>query len=242
MKTFKTHVNEELTFEFHDELNSKFWKNEEMIDKIRKQLLLIADKWSKFADIPKSAIKDVVLVGGNANFNYTKFSDLDVHLVVDYSKVVECEEDFVAEYLRDKKSIWEFTHDITVFGVPVEVFAEPVGRPMKKSQGVFSLIQNKWLQKPKKEKINIKNDDFIQSKVDHDIHMINYALKHHADDEATIKKLKKRLQVERGVGIRRAGEYSVENLVFKELRNRGYIDKMKTHIAKIQDRNLSMEK
>ena len=72
--------------------------------------------------------------------------------------------------------------------------------------------------------------------------MINYALKHHADDEGTLKKLKKRLQVERGVGIRRAGEYSVENLVFKELRNRGYIDKMKKHIVQIQDRKLSLKK
>jgi len=242
MRSFSRFVSEELSFEFHDELNSKFWKNEEMIGKVREQLLLISDKWAKFADIPRGAIKDIVLVGGNANYNYTKFSDLDVHLVVDYSKVVECEEEFVGEYLRDKKSIWEFTHDITIYGVPVEVFAEPMGRPMKKSQGVFSLRQNKWLQKPKKEKIDPKNDDFVQSKVDHDIHMINYALKHHADDEGTLKKLKKRLQVERGVGIRRAGEYSVENLVFKELRNRGYIDKMKKHIVQIQDRKLSLKK
>ena len=94
MRSFSNFVSEELSFEFHDELNPKFWKGEEIVEKVRKQLLLISEKWAKFADIPRSAIKDVVLVGGNANYNYTKFSDLDVHLVVDYSKIVDCEEEY----------------------------------------------------------------------------------------------------------------------------------------------------
>lgn len=241
MKSFKQFIPEKLSFEFHDELNSKFWKNEALNDKVRVQLLTIANKWAKYADIPRSAIQDIVLTGGNANYNYTSQSDLDVHLVVDYSKVIDCDEDFVAEYLRDKKTLWELSHDIKIFGVSVETFAEPVGRPMKKSQGVYSLKYKKWLQKPKKEKIDIKKDHFVQSKVNHMIHTINYALKHHVDDENALKKIKKNLQVQRGEGIRRAGEYSVENLIFKELRNRGYIDKIKDHVLKIQDKSLSME-
>ena len=242
MKKFGTFMSEELSFELHDELNSKFWQKMHLKDKVRDQLMLIAQKWAKFAKIPASAIEDVVLTGGNANYNYTRFSDLDVHLIVDYSKIVDCEEDFVGAYLRDKKTIWELTHDIKIYGVPVELYGEPKGLPMKKSQGVYSLMRSKWLQKPKKEKVDIKNDDFIESKVNHYIHMIDYALKHHSDDEDTLKKIKKRLQIDRGVGIRRAGEYSVENLVFKELRNRGYMDKIKDHVAKIQDRNLSLRK
>ena len=124
-------------------------------DKVRDQLMLIAQKWAKFAKIPASAIEDVVLTGGNANYNYTRFSDLDVHLIVDYSKIVDCEEDFVGAYLRDKKTIWELTHDIKIYGVPVELYGEPKGLPMKKSQGVYSLMRSKWLQKPKKEKVDI---------------------------------------------------------------------------------------
>ena len=242
MKKFGAFMSEELSFEFHDELNPKFWQKMHLKDKVREQLLLIARKWAKFAKIPNNAIEDIILTGGNANYNYTRFSDLDVHLIVDYDKIVECEDDFVGAYLRDKKTIWELTHDIKIYGVPVELYGEPTGGTLKKSQGVYSLMKAKWLQKPKQEKIDIKNDDFIESKVDHYVHMINYALQYHADDEDTLKKIKKRLQASRGVGIRRAGEYSVENLVFKELRNRGYLDKIKDHILKIQNKRLSLDK
>ena len=103
-----------LTLEYHEELNSKFWDGTNLKPEVRKHLLMIANKWAIFAKIPKSGIKDIILTGGNANFNYTKFSDLDVHLIVDFNTVSECDKDFVGEFLVDKKTVWELTHDIKI--------------------------------------------------------------------------------------------------------------------------------
>ena len=72
--------------------------------------------------------------------------------------------------------------------------------------------------------------------------MINYALKHHTDDLATLKKMKDRIKGMRDSAIQKAGEFSVENLVFKELRNRGILDKMTDHIRNLQDKKLSLKK
>ena len=233
---------QQLSFEFHDELNSKFWRNEKMIPVVRKHLLMIAQKWAKFSKIPPKAIKDIVLTGGNANYNYTVHSDLDLHLILDFAEIQDCkdgDEKFIMEYLKEKKTVWELSHDIKIYGVPVELYGEPEGQPKKKYQGVFSVQDDKWLQKPVKKKID-NNDPLLISKVEHYQHMINHALKHHATDAGFLKKIKKKLQIMRGAGIKKAGEYSVENLVFKELRNRGVFDKLKKHITDIQDRNLSL--
>jgi|TARA_Y100001938_G_C8034036_1_gene402288 predicted nucleotidyltransferase len=243
MNNFKKYLKEkiELTLQHHDKLNSKFWDEDKLKPDVRKHLLMIANKWAIFSKIPKKGIKEIILTGGNANYNYTKFSDLDVHLIVDFSTVSDCEKDFVGEFLVDKKTVWELTHDITIFGTPVEVFAHE-DRPHKKSQGVYSLTKDKWLQEPKKEEIKYEEDDLLKSKVEHHIHMINYALKHHTDDVSTLKKMKDRIKGMRDSAIQKAGEFSIENLVFKELRNRGILDKMSDHIRDLQDRKLSLKR
>ena len=243
MKDFLTFLQEktDLTLEYHDELNSKFWEGKSLKSEVRKHLMMIANKWAVFSKIPKSGIKEIILTGGNANFNYTKFSDLDIHLIVDFDSVSECDKEFVDEFLRDKKTIWQLTHDIKIYGTPVELFAHE-DRPPKKSQGVYSITNDKWLKEPKQEKIKYNEDDLLKSKVEHYVHMINYALKHHTDDVETLKKMKKRIKNMRDSAIQKAGEFSVENLVFKELRNRGILDKMTDHIRDIQDKKLSLKK
>jgi len=243
MENFKQFFTEQkkLTLEYHDHLNGKFWDDDNLKVEVKQHLLMIAKKWAKFANIPSEGIKDIILTGGNANYNYTKFSDLDIHLIVDFSTIVDCDTEFVQDYLMDKKTIWQLTHDIKIYGTTVELYAHE-DRPHKKKQGVFSLKQNKWVQKPKKEKINFNEDSLLKSKVDHYVHMINYALKHHADDISTLKKIKSRIKSMRDSAIQKAGEFSVENLVFKELRNRGILDKMNAHMREIEDKKLSLKK
>ena len=78
---------EALTLQYHSELNPKFWVNVFLKDEVRKQLLEIAKEWLKFAEVPTSAVEDIVLTGGNANFNYTDDSDLDVHIILNPKKI-----------------------------------------------------------------------------------------------------------------------------------------------------------
>ena len=243
MENFKEYLKEQkkLTLEYHNELNSKFWYGEKLKPEVRKHLLMVAKKWAKFARIPSSGIKEIILTGGNANYNYTKFSDLDVHLIIDYSTIVDCDDDFVEEFVMDKKTIWQLTHDIKIYGTPVEVFGHE-DRPHKRKQGVYSLTKDIWAQKPKKERVNYNEDDLLKSKVNHYVHMINYALKHHANEVETLNQIKRRIKTMRDSAIQKAGEFSVENLVFKELRNRGILDKMSNHIRDLEDKKLSLKK
>jgi len=74
----------------HDELNPVLWKNEKINAEVRKRLLELAEFWRDYALIPKDAIENILLVGGNANFNYTKYSDIDLHLLIDKSKMPDC--------------------------------------------------------------------------------------------------------------------------------------------------------
>ena len=54
---------------YHDKLNIKFWDDTSSLHaEVKDKLLQIAYKWGEFAKIPKEAIKDIILVGGNANY------------------------------------------------------------------------------------------------------------------------------------------------------------------------------
>ena len=86
----KTYRDLKLTLRYNTQLNSKFWVGESMKPEVREGLLRIAEEWAEFANIPSLAIIDVVLVGGNANYNYTKYSDLDLHLIVSKEDIADC--------------------------------------------------------------------------------------------------------------------------------------------------------
>ena len=96
---------------YNQELNIKFWEDGVLKPEVKDKLLQIGNKWADFAKIPSNAVKDMILVGGNANYNYTRFSDLDLHLVVDKSQIADCP-DLLDDYLRDKKKLWALVHDI----------------------------------------------------------------------------------------------------------------------------------
>ena len=99
------------SIKFHSELNPIIWDktNGEYILKedIKSKLISIADKFSDFIRYKgsKIAVSDIELTGSNCNFNYTPTSDLDMHLIVDYSSVGD-DPELVTEYLYDKKLLW----------------------------------------------------------------------------------------------------------------------------------------
>jgi len=54
--------------------------------------------------------------------------------------------------------------------------------------------------------------------------------------------LKQKIWDMRKAGLASGGEFSVENLAFKVLRNMGYLDKIKDAEADAEDKELSLEK
>ena len=62
-----------------------------------------------------------------------------------------------------------------------------------------------------------------------------------SDDREAFKRLKGRLKGMRSAAIEKGGESAPENLVFKELRNRGYLDKMNDYLRNLEDKDLSLK-
>jgi hypothetical protein len=227
---------EALTLQYHSELNPKFWVNIFLKEEVRKKLLEISKEWLKFAEIPNSAVKDVVFTGGNANYNYTEDSDIDVHIILDKSKIPNCSDE---EYFKDKKLIWSLTHDISIYGAEIEVYAQLGEVNIPKNQGVYSLKTGKWVVKPENLELDFEHDDLLKKKIDDAVYQIDHALENTTDTKAAEKLLEK-FQKLRKHAIAKSGEFTQDNLVFKELRNRGYIDKIREFILKITDKKLSI--
>jgi hypothetical protein len=224
---------------YHDKLNIKFWDdNSSLHVEVKDKLLQIAYKWGEFAKIPKEAIKDIILVGGNANYNYTRFSDLDLHLVVDKSQIADCPE-LLDDYLRDKKKLWALVHDIKIYSHPVELYAQDENDSLPANQGVYSLIQDAWVLEPRRMQVDLA-DPLLIRKVRDMMEEIDDLIENEADDANVLRKLQKKIRDMRASAIQQGGEFALENLVFKELRNRGYLDKLSNHIRHLEDTNLSL--
>ena len=228
-----------LTLQTHEELNPKLWNdNKKLHPEVWRSLDKIGKAWAEFANIPKRAIKDVIVTGGNANYNYTTYSDIDLHLVVDKG-MIDCP-DVLDDYLQSKKQLWALTHDITVKGQPVELYAQDYTDPFRKGQGIFSLKSNTWLQEPTRYKIDRNHPEVIR-KVKELSFQITSLIDGKSDDIQAFKRIKGRLKGMRSSAIEKGGEYAPENLVFKELRNRGVLDKMNDYLRSLEDKNLSLK-
>jgi len=236
MLNFKDFFESQLTLRYHDELNPKIWKNKNLNPEIRKHLLKIAKAWREFANIPEGAVTDILFTGGNANYNYTKYSDIDVHLIIDKNKIAKCS--VLDDYLLDKKTLWSINHDIEIVGYPVEIYAQDMKEETRSNQGVFSLTKNKWLTFPKQIEVNY-DDPYLLKKINHYKHIMDQFMNSKCDDVIKMKKFKAKFKSMRQAAIDHGGEFSLENLIFKELRNRGYLDKFTDYIHNIEDHQLT---
>jgi len=242
MRTFARHLEEGRStthLEWHTELNPKLWDDGKLKPEVRSVLLRFADTWTKFSGVPQDSVQDVILTGGNANFNYTSASDVDVHIVVDRSRLGKNRE-FVDDYLQDKKRLWTLTHNIRVLGYPVEPYVQDVSEGYHSGQGVFSLKRDEWIQKPQPGQYDFEHDKDLKRKVHEYAHLINAMITSKAEPEA-FDKLKKKIADMRGAGIQKAGEFAPENSLFKALRNRGLLDAMNKYLRSAKDEQLTLK-
>jgi len=217
---------------FHDELNPAFWANGEMKPIIRYKLLQIAMDFVKFIGIKQLNLTDVIMTGSNASYNYTKFSDVDLHLVVNIP-----DSDVFKELYDSKKGLWNEQHNVKVKGFDVEVYVQDAAEKHI-SSGMYSVLNNKWIKEPKPEKPSI-NDMSVEHKY-HDLHNeIEKAVQE--GNKAKLESLKDKIKKMRQSGLDKDGEFSVENLAFKMLRNLGDMEALVNAIAKLRDQELSIE-
>ena len=207
---------------YHVELNQKLWQNGEkplLNDDVREHLTVVAKKFIETLKLPADSISDIVLTGSNANYNWTIYSDIDVHILVDESKlgnIKDCKID-IEDCLQAKKTLWNDRHDIEIYDHPVEVYVTKSEKLIEGS-GTYSLPKNVWIKMPEKKEVSIDSVQ-IKAKAEEIAAEIDQMIKTQVDDENSIEQLVNKIWRMREAGLQSFGEFAVENLVFKALRN-----------------------
>jgi len=216
---------------FRDSLNPKLWQDEVLIPEIRRGLLEIAKDFIDFIGIQLPLV-DITISGSNAAFSYTSYSDIDLHLIV---KSPNREE--LVQLYDAKKNQYNAIHDIKVKGMEVEVYIQPDDQ-VHHSLGIYSVLNNKWISEPKKEKINIDSND-VKEKYLHYRDKIKVGLK--SEELAVVGEIWNDIKRMRKAGLDKNGEFSIENVTFKMLRNENWLGKIKDHMQDLEDKQLSIE-
>jgi pyrimidine deaminase RibD-like protein/predicted nucleotidyltransferase len=221
---------------YHSELNPVAWENRDLKPQVQKQLLKTALFFTRNLDIPNFKVLDVVLTGSMANYNYTRFSDFDVHVITNYSDLA-CD-DLAEKFYSAKKKIWNSEHDITIHGHEVEMYVEDAASPAV-SNAVYSLLKGTWIKEPTQQDPVI-DDAAVTAKTRDLIKQIDVVLQS-ADEPEDIIRIVHKLKQMRQSGLDQHGEFGVENLSFKILRNLGYIEKLHQSYLARQDQELSIQ-
>lgn len=224
------------SFKVKKELQPKIWKDNIINSRVRLRLLDIAEEFIDFINVPWVKPKDIILTGSLANYNWSKYSDFDVHILMDFKKVDE-RVDFVKEYFDSKKTLWNEQHsNLKIYGFPVELYVQDINEEHKAS-GIFSLNQSKWIKEPERDDLvsikldrqTIKNktlkyvkiiekliSDFKNETDTHKLEVISHKVKSTWD---TLKR-------NRRESLKTGNELTIGNLIWKSLRRLGFLDKL----------------
>jgi hypothetical protein len=213
----------------HHELNPVLWDNNSLRPEVRVKLLEIARHFALYLNVPILYLKDVTLSGSSAGYNYSDYSDIDLHLVV--SKTNGNDELFTA-----KKNLYNNEHNLAIDGIPVELYVQPADQKHH-SAGIYSVLDSKWINEPVHEEPTVDPKD-IKSKARNYAAKINLAIR--SQDVSKCRDAMDELKRLRKAGLESGGEQSVENLAFKLLRARGQIDKLRKYITKLESAKLSL--
>ena len=217
-------------FDKHYRLHSTFWDGElHLLPMWRKPLLRLAKAYKEFLGLPAGTVcVDVTLTGSLCGYNYTKHSDLDVHLIVRYSSL-EMDADLAAEFFAAKRDLWAEQNKIKVGGYPVELYAQDAEQYNTGHAPQYSLLLNKWVKKPKKPPVNLHIND-VRDRARKLIRAIRVLEVHGIKDPEKaleqIKELRDTIKTLRKDAIKKGGDYAPGNLVFKVLRNGGYMERI----------------
>ena len=211
-----------------DDLNKNIWNGDKKLKpEIREKLLQIAKDFYESLDL-KAPILDITLTGSIANYNWTDKSDIDLHIVIDYLAENE-DSELVKKFLSQAKSNWNKNHEIMIRDHEVETYVQDNNEPHH-STGVYSILEDKWIIEPEKKEFEVSEDDvfkkseYFTDKIDSIIELLNEDKAEEAYGDAD--RLTDKLRKYRQSGLETGGEFSVENLVFKILRNSGYMEQL----------------
>ena len=220
---------------FHDQLNPKLFHGQQLRPDVDEQLKVIAQDFLSELGIKDLDVKDITISGSNAAFSYTPNSDLDLHILVDLSQYSD--DAVYQELFHAKKNLYNESHDITINGIPVELYVQDASEPVV-SLGEYSILKNKWIRIPNKRRSNL-DQTATKQKYEKLAKIAEYAL--HSKDLSKVKNVLDTIKRYRQAGLDVGGEFGPENLAYKMLRSQGVITKLYDLRDKLHSQRLSIE-
>ncbi len=236
----------------HKDLHPKIWPlgvEGKINPLVRQKLLQIALDYKKTWELKEVGLLgqlnviDVVMTGSLANYNFTEHSDIDLHLIVDYSDVAPEYLSVVKSYLDDKRLLYALKHNITIFGFDVEVYAQDKNEPHI-SSGTYSLVKDEWVIHPT-QKFKEPDKVWVEQKA---IALMTFIDKLVIDAQTLpyeeilplVDKTKAKLKELRGISLNLGGEFNEGNILFKILRHTGYLKILDDLKKALVDKHLSL--
>ena len=220
---------------FHDKLNPKLWNGTKLRPEVREQLLVIAQDFLQELGVHDLDVKDITISGSNAAYSYTKYSDLDLHILVDMGNLPTNE--VYKELFTAKKTIYNDTHDITIHKIPVELYVQDSRQPVV-SLGEYSVMNDQWIKIPTKRRSDF-DQTATKSKYEKLLSLIEIALK--SKKYSKVKHIIDTIKRYRQAGLDKGGEFGPENLAYKMLRSQGFITKLYDLRDKLHSEILTVE-
>lgn len=222
-------------FEVHDILNPKLWDSDNnLLEDVEQRLFEIIDHFVSTIETPIS-IADVHLVGSNCNYNYTDKSDLDVHIVTNF-ELLNAPKDIAQLLFNSIRSKFNADYDIKIRGIDVELYVEDINSTTM-SNGIYSLCTGKWIKLP--TKIDDIPDLDVSCQLQKCIEHIQKIIELGNSD--SIEQTINDLYMIRKNSLDVHGEFSKGNQLFKEIRNLGLLDDLKTAYKKARSKELTLE-
>jgi predicted nucleotidyltransferase len=234
------------SFKSKDTLSNQIFDGDRMNDDVRKKLLEISDNFIESLGV-EFFIHDIVLTGSLANYNWSNFSDVDLHIIIDFDEIADGEDNseslktIFKEFFDAKERVFNEKYNLKIKGYDVEIYVQDINQEHV-SSGVYSALHNEWVIKPEKATPNIDDEKILQKGEEYAKKIDDLISKFKSNEDVTNKtnNLYKKIKTFRQSGLESGGEYSYENLTFKLLRRNGYIGKILKLRTALTDKKLSV--
>jgi hypothetical protein len=230
-------------FKMNNTLNGDIWKSEDKIKgPIKNNLIKIANDYWDSLELDFE-YKDITMTGSLANFNWSRYSDVDLHIIFDINELGENDE-MIKALLDTKTRAWNTEHDITIKTYDVEIYLQPEDQEHH-STGVYSLLNDEWVTKPEKQVVKLDKEN-IRKKYKQLVKSVgDIEEKAKASEYEQVIKyvetIKDKIKKMRQSGLEENGEFSVENVVFKLLRRNDIIERLGRLQTKAYDDLVSID-
>lgn len=205
-----------------------------MKPEVREQLLHIAEDFVEHLGIQNIDVADITVSGSSAAYSYTKYSDIDLHILVDMNKFSD--DDVYRELFDAKKVVYNDQHDIVINGYEVELYVQDTNQPVI-SLGEYSVMNDKWIKLPRKRKAHL-DQAATKAKFDKLYKLSEYAVK--SKNLNKIRTVLKTIKKYRQAGLDVHGEFGPENLAYKAIRSKGIIERLYNLSNELHSQKLSI--